>query len=443
MAILTLGVSFRRAPIELLERLAFTDDDLAKAYRVAADLDGVGGAVILSTCNRVEVYGEVASYHSGFLALKRLLTETRDVAAEEIAEPMYSHWERDAAEHLFSVASGLDSMVLGETQIHAQVREALRRAGSEGASVPPLTALFHSAARAGRRVRQETSVGAAPDAFVALGADLAGEAIGGIEGREVVVVGAGAMAALAVKHLRHRGVGTARILNRSLEHARALAGRVLAEHGGLDDVADALRSADLIVSATGAAGTVIERSAVAKAVSSRGGRQLVLLDLAVPRDVEPATASLDGATVIDVDSLRERLLERGAETADDIARAQEIVADEVRRYVARRRGDELAPLIRRIRQRGDEVVHGELVRFGSRLSRLTPDEREAVEALARGIAAKLLHDPIVALKDRSEPGTEATRARLLAELHGIDMDDAPPAPGDGGNDATGADDDAP
>ena len=135
--------------------------------RVAADLDGIDGAVILSTCNRVEVYGDVSSYHAGFLALKRLLTETRGIAAEELADPLYAHWERDAADHLFAVASGLDSMVLGETQIHAQVRDALRRAEAEDASTSPLTALFHSAARAGRRVRQETSLGAAPDAFVA------------------------------------------------------------------------------------------------------------------------------------------------------------------------------------------------------------------------------------------------------------------------------------
>ena len=136
MAILTLGISFRRAPIELLERLAFTDDDLTKAYRRAHDLDGVDGAVILSTCNRVEVYGDVANYHAGFLALKRLLAETRRVAPEELAEPLYSHWEQDAADHLFAVASGLDSMVLGETQIYAQVREALRRADGEDAADP-------------------------------------------------------------------------------------------------------------------------------------------------------------------------------------------------------------------------------------------------------------------------------------------------------------------
>jgi len=420
MAILTLGVSFRRAPIELLERLAFTDGDLTKAYTAASDLDAVDGAVILSTCNRVEIYGEVSSYHAGFLALKRLLIETRSVASEELAEPMYAHWERDAADHLFGVASGLDSMVLGETQIYAQVREALRRAESEGAAASALTGLFHSAARAGRRVRQETSLGEAPDAFVELGADLAEEAVGGLAARDVVVVGAGTMAALAVKHLRHRGIGTVRIVNRSLEHARALAERTNAEHGELDALPEAMRDADLVVSATGAAGTVIRRAVVADVMAARGDRPLVLLDLAVPRDVEPETAYVQGTRVIDIVSLGERVADHDTEIAEDIATARRIVADEVRRYVVRRRGDELAPLIRALRRRGQEVVGGEMSRYASRLAELTPDEREAVEAIARGITAKLLHDPIVALKERSEPGADGVYARVLADLFGID-----------------------
>jgi glutamyl-tRNA reductase len=424
MPILTLGVSFRRAPIELLERLSFTDDDLTKAYRIAEDLDGVDGAVVLSTCNRVEVYGEVASYHAGFLALKRVLTETRGVEAEELAEPLYAHWERDAADHLFAVAGGLDSMVLGETQIAAQVREALRRAEADDASIASLTGLFHAASRAGRRIRQETSLGAAPDAFVALGTDLAEDAIGGLAGREVVVVGAGTMAALAVKHLRRRGVGPVRILNRSLEHARSLAERTGADHGELDSLPEAIRGCDLVVSATGATGIVIHRSVVVEAMAVRGERPMVLLDLAVPRDVDPRAASVEGARVIDLVSLRERLAEHDTETAGDIARAHEIVQEEVRRYVVRRRGDELAPLITAIRRRGDEIVRGELGRFASRLDQLTPDERDAVEALARGISAKLLHDPIVALKERSEPGTDRSQARMLAELLGVDGDAA-------------------
>ena len=262
MPILTLGISFRRAPIELLERLSFADDDLVKAYRHALDLDAVEEAVILSTCNRVEIYANVPSYHAGFLALKRVLTETRGVAPDELAEPLYSHWEQDAADHLFAVAAGLDSMVIGETQIHAQVREALRTAEAEGASGPAVRSLFHAAGRAGRRARAETSLGAAPDAFVALGADLAAEALGDLRGRDVVVVGAGQMAGLAVKHLRGRGVGTVRVLNRSLERARALAERTGDGYASLDRLPAAIADADLVVSATGAAAAVIDAGMV-------------------------------------------------------------------------------------------------------------------------------------------------------------------------------------
>ncbi|HEY7756350.1 MAG TPA: glutamyl-tRNA reductase [Actinomycetota bacterium] len=414
MAILALGVSHRRATVELLERLAFTEDDLVKAYRRADDDPAIHEAVILSTCNRVEVYASVPSYHTGFQALKRLLCESRDVAPDEIVEPLYSHFEMEAAEHAFTVAAGLDSMVLGEPQILSQVREALKRAVAEAAAGPALTGLFHAASRTGRRVRTETSVGAAPDAFVAAGADLAREAIGSLEGRHAVVVGAGQMSALAVKHLRARGVGTVRILNRSLERARALAERTDAEHGDLEQLRGSLAEADLLVSATGAAGLIVPASAL-----EGRERPLFVLDLAVPRDVEPSARALPGVTLVDIEGLRETLSVRAAEAAADIERAHAIVAEEVRRFAQRRRSERLAPLILALRERGQEVVAAELERFRSELASLTPDEREAVEALARGIVAKLLHEPIVRLKELSAPGSQDAHAKLLAELFGV------------------------
>jgi glutamyl-tRNA reductase len=421
MPILTLGISFRRAPIELLERLSFADGDLVKAYRHALDLDAVDEAVILSTCNRVEIYANVPSYHPGFLALKRVLTETRGVTPEELAEPLYSHWEQDAADHLFAVASGLDSMVIGETQIHAQVREALRTAEAEGASGPAVRSLFHAAARAGRRARAETSLGAAPDAFVALGTDLVAEALGDLSGRNVVVVGAGQMAGLAVKHLRGRGVGSLRVLNRSVERARALAERTGDAYAGLDRLPAAIADADLVVSATGAAESVIDAGMVRAALARARHVPLVLLDLAVPRDVDPEVGALDGVRLIDIGSIRDRLMAQGNVT-DEIERAREIVAEEVRRWVVRRRSDALAPLIRAVRARGEEAVRSELARHAGRLSDLTPEERAAVEALARGVAAKLLHDPIVELKERSDPGADDLHAKLLVELLRLDPD---------------------
>ena len=418
MAVLCLGISFRRAPLDLLERVSFDDDALAKAYRRAGDDPAIEGCVLLSTCNRVEAYGAVPSYHAGFLALKRLLAESREIDADELAEPLFAHYERDAADHLFAVAAGLDSMVLGETQIASQVRAALRRADEESASRPELTALFHAASRAGRRVRAETALGAAPDAFVVLGADLAEEALGGLDDRRVAVIGAGQMASLAAKQLRARGVGDVTILNRSIDHARALAGRVLGTPSDLAGLPAALAQADLVVSATGAVGTVVSADAVREA---RNGRPLVLLDLAVPHDVDPDAASVPGVRLFDVAAIRDRIDERNEGAATDIARAHEIVGEEVVRWVGRRRADELAPLLKALRSRGDEVASAELERFGGRLADLTPDEREAVLGVARGIVAKLLHDPIARLKERPE-GLGGPHAKLLADLFDLHRD---------------------
>jgi glutamyl-tRNA reductase len=426
MAILSLGISHRRATVDLLERLSFTDDYLVKAYRRALDDPAIAGAVVVSTCNRVEIYGEVPAYHSGFLALKRLLAESRSVDADELGDALYSHYEDSASEHLFEVAAGLDSMVLGESQILSQVREAHRRAVEEGASTPALTALFHAAARAGRRVRTDTGVGAAPDAFVSAGTDLARAHLGELNGRHAVVVGAGQMSALAVKHLRRRGIATIRVLNRSLERARALAERTGAEHAGLDRLGDALADADLVVSATGASGMVVGVEAVENAIRRRRERPLFVLDLAVPRDVDPSVGTIEGVRLVNIEGLREALSRHEHEIATEIERAHAVVRVELERFAVRRRSEHLAPLITALRRRGDEVALGEIERFHSQLSELTPDERAAVESIARGIVAKLLHEPIVRLKERSAPGADAVYARTLAELFDVDPPEQTP-----------------
>jgi glutamyl-tRNA reductase len=416
MAVLALGISHRHADVALLERLAFADEDLVKVYRRTEDDPAIDGAVVLSTCNRVEVYGSVPSYHAGFQALKRVLCETRGVSPDDLAEPLYSHYEDDAAEHLFGVASGLDSMVLGEPQILTQVREALRRADAEEAAGAPLGTLFQAATRTGRRVRSETSVGAAPDVFVSAGADLAAEALGGLDGRNAVVVGAGQMSALAVEHVRRRGVATVRILNRSLERARTLAGRTEAEPGDLADLPDAIAEADLVISATGAAGVVLTEPLLREATAGRD-RPLFVLDIAVPRDVDPSTGELPRVTLVDIEGLRASVAVRAAETAADIERAHAIVTEEVRRYRERRRAERLGPLFRALQDRGDDVVRAELERFRSDLAALEPGEREAVEALARGVVAKLLHEPMTRLKASDAQDAEARR---LAELFGLE-----------------------
>lgn len=423
MPVLALGVSYRRAPVELLERLSFVDDEMPKAYRRIRELDAVAEAVILSTCNRVEVYAEVTTYHAGFLDLKRFLAESREVDPDVFAEPLYAHYEDDAARHLFGVAAGLDSMVLGEPQILAQVRAAYRTAQSERTTGPMLSALFRAAIRTGRRVRAETAVGASPASFVEAGTALAESALGGLSGRSVLVVGAGGMAALAARHLQGRAVGHLKIVNRSPERAHRLAAQVGAEPDGLDGLVPAMARADLVVSSTGAAGTVIDREAVAEAVrpEGRAGRPLFLLDLAVPRDVDPAVGELPGVMVADIDDLKEALQAAGADTGAELDRARLMVTEEVVRFVAWRRAARLAPLIQGLRDRGARVQAAELARAATKLSGLSDREWAAVEAIASGVVAKLLHEPIVRLKQRPGPGGGDALARAAAELFGIDF----------------------
>jgi len=424
MPILGLGVSYRRASVELLERLAFVDEEYAKAYRRLADLEPVSESVILSTCNRVEVYAEVSSYHAGFLALKRFLFESREVQPDDFAEPLYSHYEEDAAVHLFDVASGIDSMVLGEPQILSQVRQANDRAEAEGATGPMVSALFRGAIRTGKRARAETAIGAAPGALVEAGTALAERALDGLAGKSALVVGAGGMASLATGHLRDRGIGELRIVNRSIERARKLAQRAGGEPGGLEMLSKALAHADLVVSSTGSAGILIGPEAVREAMESgdrsASARPLFLLDLAVPRDVDPSVTDVPGVMVADIDDLKHLVTRRIGQATAEVDKVRAIVQEEVRRLTSWRRAARLAPLIQALRDRGAQVREGELARLKPLLARLPERERREVEALTMRIVAKLLHDPIVRVKETSSGGGGDQLARALAELFGFE-----------------------
>ncbi len=420
MPVLALGVSYRRAPVELLERLSIPEEAEPKAYQRLAGLESVRESVVLSTCNRVEVYAEVPQYHQGFQDLKRYLSEASEVPVEELAEPLYSHYEDQAAEHLFSVAAGLDSMVLGEPQILAQVRAAFRRAAAEGATGPELSRLFQRAVRAGRRAREETGIGASPAAFVEAGAVLAEGDLGGLEGRAALVVGAGDMGSLAARTLRERGAEPITVLSRRPARAERLARKVGARHGGLDALPDALAEADLVVSSTQSTAPVISAETVRRATAGRD-RALVLVDLAVPRDVDPDAAEVPGVRVADIDDLGDVLSGTRDDPRDEVGAARAVVEAEARRYVVDRRTARLAPLIEALHARGEDVRAAEVRRLASRLAALPEREREAVEAMTRRIVRRLLHDPVVRLKDMAGRGPGDAPARTLAELFGLEL----------------------
>jgi glutamyl-tRNA reductase len=417
MPILALGISHRHAPIDLLERLAFGHDDLQKAYHHLTRTESVRGAVLLSTCNRVEVYADVDAYHSGFQALKGFLADSRDVPPDDFGEPLYSHYEEQAVEHLLSVAAGLDSMVLGEPQILAQVRQAYKEAEAEAAAGPVLSQLFRRAIRAGRRARSETAIGASPAAFVQAGATLAEQHLGRLAGLSLSVVGAGKMSELAVRELLPRGVGPVRVLARVPERAARVAKPAGGEAMGLDRLPEALAESDLVVSATGSTAAVIDAPAVRRAQRERSGRPMFVLDLGVPRDVEPEAAVVPGVRLANIDNLR--VVVARTDDDDEIARVQAIVREEVGRFIAWRRAVRLAPMIQGLYDRGERIRRSELDRVAARLAGLSEDQRDAVDAATMAIVAKLLHRPVVRAKDLHGHGD--ARAKLLAELFDLEL----------------------
>ena len=414
MPILALGVSYRSAAVELLGRLAFPAEDRPKAYHELRNLSAVRGGAILSTCNRVEVFAEVDQYHGGFQELRRFLSESRDVPAEDFGAPLYAHYEDDAAEHLFSVAAGVDSMVLGEPQILSQVGWALKEAREEAAASPLIEELFRRAVRVGKLARSKTRIGASPAALVEAGADVAERTLGSLAGRALVVVGAGTMSELAARTFLDRGVARVLVLNRTQDRAERMARRVGGEAGPLGDLGTSLEWADLVVSSTGAPGTVVGLQVVEAARRRSGSRPLFLLDLGVPRDVDPAVGRLAGVEVADVDDLRDLV---AREDRDEVERVRAIVAEEVASFAAWRRAAEVAPVLQALYDRGERVRLGELARARGLLSRLSEDERAQLEALTRAIVAKLLHHAAVRAKELS--ADEA--ARLLSDLFDLDV----------------------
>lgn len=404
MAILTLGVSYRSAPVELLERLGFPEDDLGKAYAHLLQLPAVHGAVLISTCNRVEVIADVDGYHAGFQEVKRFLSESREVSVDDIATPLYSHYEEQAVEHLFEVAAGIDSMVVGEPQILTQVRHAIKTATMADASDPLLDGLFRAAVRTGRRARSETEISASADAFVAAGLELAEQSLGSFEHIELLVLGAGQMAALAVQALQDRGATNVKVLNRSLERADELARAAGGSAGDLANLPHALATADLVVCSTGATGTVVDVATVATAVNGRE-RPLFFLDLAVPRDVEEAVGSLPGVTLANIDDLG-RATGVGDEGA--IAAVRDVVSEEVAAFAQWRRNAAIAPLITSLQERSEKIRQSELRRIKSKIATLDAAQWEMVESALRGALNKVLHDPIVNAK-RTEAHAEALR----------------------------------
>ncbi|HEY2207592.1 MAG TPA: glutamyl-tRNA reductase [Pseudonocardia sp.] len=430
MSVLVIGLSHRSAPVEVLERASVSGADVPKLLDELTKTGGVGEAVVLSTCNRVEIYAVVETFHGGLADVSGVLARHAGMEVGALSSYLYVHYAASAVEHLFAVAAGLDSMVIGESQILGQLRTAYGVATDAGTAGRVVHELAQQALRVGKRSHAETGIDAAGASVVSEGLADADAALGGLVGRRALVVGAGAMGALAAAHLRRAEVGSVVVANRTRERADRLAASV-AEEGvparavDLDQLPGELALADVVVTCTGAVGVVLTSAAVAEAVGHRDERPLVVCDLGLPRDVDHAVAELPGVTVIDLATLNERLGrsaegERGGSVGHIVQAARQIVADELALYLSAQRSAEVTPTVTALRRRAAEVVDAELLRMTGRLPDLEPEVRDELAHTVRRVVDKLLHMPTVRVKQLAEAPGGDTYAEALRELFGLD-----------------------
>lgn len=426
MTVVVVGLSHRTAPLALLERTAIgagTGGSPAGLLDRLAATDFVDGAAVLSTCNRLEVYADVSRFHGGVADIGGALSEVTAVPLPELADHLYVHYDEAAARHVFRLACGLDSMAVGEAQVLGQLRFALRVAQDGGWAGSQVGRLLQHALRVGKRAHSETGLDRAGGSLVGAGLDRARELLGPLQGRSVLVLGAGAMAGLVVNALAKAGVGQVVVASRTSQRALRLADTVDGRCVPLAELPAALAAADLVVASAGAAGRLVSVELAAAAHAPE--RPQVYLDLALPRDVDPAVADLDGVELVDLESLGELLA--GHPVQAELAAVEEIVSQEVVGHQSEQRAASVAPTVVALRERARSVVEAELLRLDSRLGIVDDRVRAELTATVHRVVDKLLHTPTVRIKELAgEPGGDSY-ADALRALFDLQLDRLPAA----------------
>ena len=417
MSVLVVGMSHKSAPIDVLEHASLDVDAAVKLSHLVLETPFVTESVVISTCNRVEIYVEAERFHGAVEEVSRLLAELSGLDRDEFVRHVYVHFDEAAVAHLFGVASGMDSMILGESQILGQVREALHSAQAESTVGSALNALFQQALRIGKRGHAETGIDRLAPSIVTAGLEAAGPIVDAADTR-FLVAGAGTMASLAVRTLIDRGVAPHRIMvaNRTYQRAYALVATfgVSAVRWQAMDVE--LSAADVLISCTGASGIVFDRARIEKAAN---GRAMSLIDLALPRDIDPDVRDLDGIDLVDLVVLSQ--LSANAELAGDVAQVQSIVADEVRTFLAAKAASHITPTVVALRTMATDIVAAEQARIEARLPNLTDDELADVRKALHRVAEKLIHAPTVRVQQLIDGPADLTYADALADLFALDQ----------------------
>lgn len=424
--VLVLGLNYRRAPLTLRERLAFTGREVADSLRTIKDF--VPEGVILSTCHRVEIYAAAPDAEAAAAKLKVFWSKQSRVLPPDFEPYLYQLTGRDAEEHLFVVACGLDSAIVGESQILGQVREALRMGLAHRSTGPVLSTLFQRAITAGKRARTETSIGRNAASIGSAAVDLARQTFGDLTSARVLLVGAGKMGELAARNLMDKGAAEIAVIGRSVERAQRLALQC-GSHAALTGLEEGLRDCDIAITCTSAPHHVILAEMVERVLKARNGRPLLLIDIAVPRDVEPEAGEVKGVSLRNIDDLESVVTANVRSRLAESAKVAPIIRDELdgfERWLAART---VVPTIRALRRRAEAIRQSELARTSAVLSRLPEPDRRRIEALTLAMQKKLLHRAITLLRSRAAEGDGYATAQAIRHLFSLDTADGSPRVG--------------
>ena len=419
MSIVAIGCNHRSTPLAKLERMTVASADLPQVLSGLSKADSLSEVVVLSTCNRVEVYAFAERFHGGYQDVREFLARNAGLAPEDVADHLYAYHDADAVRHLFSVAAGLDSAVVGEHEILGQLRAAWESAVSEKTAGSVLGALFRHAIEVGKRARSETSIGRGIASVSQAAVALANQRIDGIAGQSVLVVGAGEMAEGTIKSLVKTGASEIAVANRTFQRAEQLAASCGGSAVPVAEIPNVLARAALLVTTTGASDLILQSTDLATIVANRGEWPLVIVDIAVPRDVDPTVNELDGVTLLNMDDIGD-FIDSGLESRNrEVASVVDIVDSEVQRYQSITSTREVAPLISALRAQADEIRLAELERIKPKLADLNADQRAAVEALTKRIMNKMLHRPSTQLKDTAGRARGDRLAEALRDLYDL------------------------
>ena len=427
--LLALGVSHKTAPLDLRERLSLTEGRAVGALRELTAADGIHEAAALSTCNRTELYLIVSDPVEAESTALGVLTRQAELRPTELLGHLYSLRSSEAVRQLFRVTAGLDSMIVGEAEIQGQVRRAYELALVEGATGPILNRLFRGALAAGGRAREETAIGERGVSIPSVAVELARRTLGDLGGRRVLVIGAGETAELVARALVARGVSTVFVANRHHDRAIGLAQRFGGAAVRLEELPEQLGEADIVVSATNSPHHIVERDELEQVMKSREGRPLLLIDIAVPRDIEPECREIKGVTLHDIDDFQQ-IVERNASGREAEARRVEPILDaEQDRFERWLASLTVVPTVASLRERADEIVERILDENEGRWESLSDADRERMAAMARAVASRLLHEPTLRMKRSAGSDDAYLYVSALRELFGLDVETEPEAEG--------------